>query len=193
MISTIEQANTLVISAEKDPAALAEIKSSAENGEVFGEFALAEVITKTNYRMINYAEAAFWYKKAATQGMAEAQFILGRFYETGYGAPGLANAILEDKVESVYWYRQAANQGHFNAQYNLGEMHYFGKGCLKSNIAAYALTKFAVGKLGIAEDACEEVAQKMSAKELKTANQLFEDMSKKGEFLMALDQHLANT
>jgi TPR repeat protein len=190
MIKTVEQARRLVDSANKYPAALAEIKASAENSEIFGEFALGEVFSYGSPQ--NYAQAVFWYAKAAAQGLAEAQFALGQFYETGRGAPALLNAILEDHTKSVYWFRLAANQGNYHASYNLGEMHYFGKGCLKSNIAAYALMQFAIGKLDAAKDACAEIAEKMRKNEVQLAQQLHSDMSKKEHFLIALDAYLAS-
>jgi TPR repeat protein len=192
MIKTVEQARRLVDSANKDPAAQAEIKASAENSEIFGEFALGETFAYGYGNPQNYAQAVFWYAKAAAQGLAEAQFALGQFYKTGRGAPALPNAILEDHAESNYWYRLAANQGNYHASYNLGEMHYFGKGCLKSNIVAYALMQFAIGKLDAAKDACAEIAEKMRKNEVQLAQQLHSDMSKKEHFLIALDAYFAS-
>lgn len=49
-------------------------------------------------------EALKWYRKAAEQGYAPAQNILGVTYTTGHGVPN-------DDVEAVKWYRKAAEQG----------------------------------------------------------------------------------
>ena len=62
------------------------------------------------------AEAVRWYRQAADQGLAEAQFNLGWMYYKGRG-------VRQDYAEAVRWYRQAAAQGHASAQTLLGIMH----------------------------------------------------------------------
>jgi TPR repeat protein len=57
----------------------------------------------------NFEEAAKWYRKAAEQGEADAQFALGRCYEEGKG-------VLADYEEAMKWYRKAADQGHADAE-----------------------------------------------------------------------------
>ena len=64
----------------------------------------------------DYAEAVKWYRLAAEQGYAAAQFNLGVGYANGEGVP-------QDYAEAVKWYRLAAEQGYAAAQYNLGVMH----------------------------------------------------------------------
>jgi len=64
----------------------------------------------------DHAEAARWYRKAAEQGHADAQYNLGVMYENGQG-------VRQDHAESVRWYRKAAEQGHAEPQYNLGVMY----------------------------------------------------------------------
>lgn len=64
----------------------------------------------------DYAEAARWYRLAAEQGHAVAQYGLGMMYSNGVGVP-------EDDVEAVRWYRLAAEQGYAGAQASLG-FHY---------------------------------------------------------------------
>ena len=54
-----------------------------------------------------------WYRLAAEQGSADAQFNLGVSYDFGEG-------VEEDDEEAVRWYRLAAEQGHADAAYNLG-------------------------------------------------------------------------
>ncbi|NBQ42993.1 MAG: sel1 repeat family protein [Mycobacteriaceae bacterium] len=60
-------------------------------------------------------------RKAAKQGDARAQFMLGDAHYFGTGVP-------KDFEESVKWYRRAADQGNADAQFNLGDAHYFGTG-----------------------------------------------------------------
>jgi TPR repeat protein len=69
-------------------------------------------------------EAVKWYRKAAEQGIAEAQNNLGVCFMNGEG-------VAKDPVEAVKWYRKAAEQGHANAQNNLGECFMNGQGVAK--------------------------------------------------------------
>ena len=57
-----------------------------------------------------------WYRKAAEQGFAEAQYNLGVCYYHGLG-------VEPDYSEAVKWWRQAAEQGHAEAQNNLGDCY----------------------------------------------------------------------
>ena len=50
------------------------------------------------------AEAVHWYRKAADQGDAEAQFYLGVCYDNGQGVP-------KDETEAVKWYRRPPSRG----------------------------------------------------------------------------------
>jgi TPR repeat protein len=65
------------------------------------------------------AQVLDWYRKAAEQGHAGAQFNLGLIYARGLG-------VKQDDAQAVYWYRKAAEQGHAGAQLNLGLMYEFG-------------------------------------------------------------------
>ncbi len=58
------------------------------------------------------AEAVRWYRQAAEQGAAEAQYNLGLMHANGRGVP-------ENDAEAVKWYRLAADQGFARAQHNL--------------------------------------------------------------------------
>ena len=65
--------------------------------------------------------AVKWYKLAAEQGHALAQYNLGWVYDTGKGVP-------QDYKTAVKWYTLAAEQGNARAQNNLGLMYDNGKG-----------------------------------------------------------------
>ena len=60
-------------------------------------------------------------QKAAEQGLAEAQIVLGLMYARGEG-------VAQDDKQAVAWYRKAAEQGNVDAQYNLGVKYEYGKG-----------------------------------------------------------------
>jgi TPR repeat protein len=72
----------------------------------------------------NDTEAVKWYRKAANQGYAEAQYGLGRMYDYGEG-------VRESDNQAVKWYQKAADQGYAKAQSQLGWMYQSGKGVRK--------------------------------------------------------------
>ena len=72
----------------------------------------------------NNREAVKWFRKAAKQGNAAAQYNLGWMYAKGIG-------VVKDKWEAVKWYLEAAKQGNAAAQYNLGWMYAEGIGVVK--------------------------------------------------------------
>ena len=59
----------------------------------------------------DFVEAARWFRLAAEQGSAIAQYNLGDMYGNGEGVP-------EDIVLAYMWYNLAAVQGHDRAQRN---------------------------------------------------------------------------
>ena len=69
-------------------------------------------------------------RKAAEQGHADAQFLLGLMYDVGEGVP-------ENDAEAVRWYRKAAEQGDAPAQNNLGLMYGNGEGIPEDRVQAY--------------------------------------------------------
>ena len=75
------------------------------------------------------AEAVRWFRMAAEQGHAGAQFNLGLMYAEGRGVP-------EDHAAAADWYRMAAEQGHAGAQTNLGVMYAEGQGVAKDDVEA---------------------------------------------------------
>ena len=52
----------------------------------------------------DYSEAVKWYRKAAKQGNANAQFVLGWMYQQGFG-------VAKDDSEAVKWYWKVIEQG----------------------------------------------------------------------------------
>lgn len=78
----------------------------------------------------DYAEAAKWYRLAADQGDAQAQYNLGVMYDLGQGVP-------QDDAKAVKWYRLAADQGFAQAQYKLGIIYDNGKGVPRDHVVAH--------------------------------------------------------
>ena len=73
------------------------------------------------YERGDFAQAVFWYRKAAEQGNASAQLNLGCRYFNGEG-------VEQNKAEAVKWFRKSADQGEAKAQYNLGVCYSNGRG-----------------------------------------------------------------
>jgi|HubBroStandDraft_6_1064221.scaffolds.fasta_scaffold05695_6 TPR repeat protein len=69
----------------------------------------------------DYKEAMRWYRTAADQGSAPAQFSVGAMYNFGYG-------VKLDYAEALRWYRKSAEQGYTAAFVNLGSMYTQGQG-----------------------------------------------------------------
>ena len=75
-------------------------------------------------------EAAKWFRRAADQGDAVAQFYLGVMYNEGRGVP-------QDYAEAAKWYKLAAEQGDALAQYNLGLSYARGEGVTPDPVTAH--------------------------------------------------------
>ncbi len=73
---------------------------------------------KAYYLQGDYLNAAKWFVKSAYQGHADAQYHLGKLYETGKGVP-------QNYKNAVEWYIKAAKQGHAAAQGQL-RVHSYG-------------------------------------------------------------------
>ena len=74
-----------------------------------------------HYNNKKYWQAVKHLRKAAEQGHAEAQSLLGVCYLEGKG-------ILQDDKQAVYWFRKAAEQGDTDSQRHLGYCYYNGHG-----------------------------------------------------------------
>lgn len=83
-------------------------------------------------------EAMAWYRKAADQGYANAQNILGTKY-----------AEAQNNAEAIAWYIKAANQGQMFAQTNLAWMYAEGKGVAQNDAEAVAWYRKAAEQGGI--------------------------------------------
>jgi hypothetical protein len=137
----------------------------------------------------DYKEAVKWYRLAADQGDAMAQFNLGLMYSGGPGVP-------QDYKEAAKWYRLAADQGNAIAQNNLGAMYKSGQGVSSSRVVAYALFNVsAAGDASANNKAAknrETLSESMSAKEIEAGQVLTRAIAKPGNLLKGLDQYIKN-
>jgi len=74
--------------------------------------------------------AVEWFRKAAEQKFAPAEYYLGYCYESGIG-------VDEDKKIAVDWFRKAAEQGSAESQFALYLFYYRGEGVAKDRKEAY--------------------------------------------------------
>jgi TPR repeat protein len=95
----------------------------AANGDAVAqnELGMAYGQGKRGVRKQNVEEAFRWFRTAAEQGYAQAQYNLGSLYYYGTGVP-------KDYQEALKWYRKAADQGFIQAQYFLGWVFSTGRG-----------------------------------------------------------------
>jgi TPR repeat protein len=75
-------------------------------------------------------EAAMWFRKAADQGDAVAEFLLGNQYANAKG-------VLQDHSEAMFWFHRAAEQGHPVAKLYLGVMYTEGRGVPQDYVRAH--------------------------------------------------------
>jgi len=78
----------------------------------------------------DFEQAAYWYRKAAEQGHAEAEFDLARLYARGLGVPN-------DEAQAAKWFRASASQGYGPAQGRLGVRYSRGRGLPQDDRQAY--------------------------------------------------------
>jgi hypothetical protein len=104
-------------------------KLKAEQGDPDAQMLLG-LVFKTERIPQDYQEDIKWYKKAAEQGVTQAQNNLGWMYEHGQG-------VQLNFEEAAKWYKKSADQGNTSAQYNLGTMYDKGQGVPQNYVIAY--------------------------------------------------------
>ena len=115
---------------DNDSKLFEEAKANAEKGDAEGETQLGMHYAFGTGVPKNYLEAVKWYRKAADQNYAGAQFALGASYARGEG-------VVQDYGEAVKWFRKAAEQNQANAQFYLSVCCYKGEGTVQNIVEAY--------------------------------------------------------
>ena len=125
---------------EADRKVLAEIRAGADKGDAKAQYELGRAFFSGTLGVAkDEAEAVKWFRKAAEQNVADAQYNLGVCYANGQG-------VTEDDAESVKWFRKAAEQNLADAQYNLGVCYDSGEGVVKDEVEAYKWWLLAAGQ-----------------------------------------------
>lgn len=107
----------------------------------------------------------------ALKGDTEAQFELGKDYETG------RIGLKQDWAQALHWYGEAADQGDGFAEASLAILYHFGKGVPKDPFEAYKLYERACLHLtGADRDSVaemrERVGRELSAAQIAEAEKL---------------------
>ena len=125
---------------EADRKVLAEIRAGADKGDAKAQYELGCAFFSGTLGVAkDKAEAVKWFRKAAEQNVADAQFSLGVCYANGRG-------VTKDDAEAVKWFRKAAEQNLADAQYNLGVCYDSGEGVAKDEVEAYKWWLLAAGQ-----------------------------------------------
>jgi len=108
--------------------------------------------------------------QAAKQGLPNAEYMVGLFYQQGFGVPA-------DLKAAISWYTMAAEQGMDNAQLLLGVMYAQGQGVARDYRSAYAWLNLAStsSNAQIRDSALkmrDEIAKSMSPADIGTAKQM---------------------
>jgi hypothetical protein len=101
-------------------AALAAWLPLAERGDADAQLRVGRMLRdRQGVRWRDFERAAEWFRRAALQGRAEAQYALGRLHYEGFLVP-------RDATEMRLMLEAAARQGHAGAQLTLGVVHEYG-------------------------------------------------------------------
>lgn len=107
-----------------DEARVAQLR--ANQGDANGEYELGRMYLWGRGVPQDYAQADYWYHKAADQGLAKANYAIGDLYYYGDG-------LDQSYPDALDWYHKAADQGDLVAQHAIGLMYYYGRGVPQSN------------------------------------------------------------
>ncbi|RPI41556.1 MAG: sel1 repeat family protein [Betaproteobacteria bacterium] len=177
-----------------------ELKIRSEAGDKTATRALAEAYYVGRGGVAqDFAQAAHWYRKLASQGEAAAQTSLGLMHARGLGFPknmaearkwwslaaaqndpgaqhNLGMVYLEgagvavDAPQALHWFQRAAARGHVLAQRMVGLMHFEGKGTPRDELTGITWLKIAADN---GEEGAQEtlkiVSRRVSADLLATA------------------------
>jgi len=111
-------------------------------------------------------EAGRWYLRAAEQGAAKDQYMVGTMFRWGrYG-------VEKDLTQMLYWYQQSAQQHFANAQYALGKLLMDGQEVQSDNTLAFQwLSLAAANGSEAAEEALNTLMERLPAEQLEQLKQ----------------------
>lgn len=112
---------------------IAQIEAKAQAGDALAQYQYG-TLTYTGLGVIqDYAAAAAWLEKSASQGNAEAQCELGFLYQTGSLGQG---SPPPDLSQAIHWYEAAAKQNGACGAFALAALYRRGIGVEKNPVLA---------------------------------------------------------
>jgi TPR repeat protein len=185
-------------------------KALAEMGHPTGQYNLGVCYERGEGVARDAAQAAIWYRRAATQGNMNAQFKLGFFHSQGLGVAkddvqaifwclkaaeqgdadaqvivGIAydngEGVTKNFVEAVKWLEKSAKQGNATAQRSLATHYFFAKGVSRDYVEAYAYFNLAVVTDEQARKPLEIMESKMSREEMSAGQRRTRELKKEIE------------
>ena len=157
------------VNADLAKAKLAALVNAANNGDPKAQTHLGIMYREGQY----YNQAIVWLTKAASQGFADAQYLLGTMYYDEKEIP-------QDVNKAIKWFEMAADQGETAAMMALGVIYDCGVNNRRDCIRAYKWYSLAV--MAGDKDASEfrdEAAKIMSANDVEIAKGLIREWLQK--------------
>lgn len=174
---------TATLAAEvQAPAPVAALLPRAESGDAEAQYLLGRLYYYDEQGVPRDYRLSFrWFRLAALQGHAAAEYKLGGMYFSGRG-------VARDDNQTVHWWRLAALQGHAEALNNLGAMIANGRGAPQDRQFAYALQALSLAKGNeLAAENLKAKAAIMNANEIAAAEQLARELQSPDKLAEALD------
>lgn len=164
------KSNSIVTKKIEDDSAFLQLQKDAEAGDARKQYELGTIYYSGSGDEIpiDKGAAVDWFQKAATNGLAEAQYTLGFFYDSGEVLP-------QDKVQAFRFFRSSAQQGVTESQYKLGLAYFTGTGTDKNLEKAFAWLRIA-NEHGRAESAETMliIQKSLTPSEMSNALQLYQ-------------------
>ena len=145
-----------------EAAAFAVWKPLADDGDAAAQVWLGQMYDLGRGVPKNFAQATYWYRRAAEQGNVMAQHNLATMYEAGEGVTVSDYSL----SAAASWYRRAAEQGFKPSQANLGLLYANGRGVRRDFVEAYTWMLLAGPE---AEANRESLAKRMTPQQIATA------------------------
>ena len=189
---TSKQVETLETKAQEgDKAALKKLMAHARKGNKYAQYALGGLYFTGQQLdegpLRDFYKGEYWIRKAARQGLSDAQSDMGVIYHDDVGFSPVP-------AKSAYWHRRAADQGNSRSRFIFAGYYANGYGVPENNVVAYALYG---DEPEPSKDSCRpikycaELAADMTAQEIKAAQALAQELNRPGNFRKALNRYLA--
>lgn len=161
---------TFVLAGDTKLPELAQIKIAAEQGDPAAQLKLAE----RYYSHADLYNAEVWFRKAALQGLAEAQYRLAGVLSLQVSHKENDKPVTRkpNPEEAVGWNQRAANQGHAGAQSSLGRAYQDGKGVKQDYVQAYKWYELATRNKNYSASYRDALILKMSSKQVAQGQKL---------------------